>query len=111
MKKTLKHQLEVRGIKYPFSHDIDVLLGTSEELTDGLPVEIRLNIATINKWESATRNAKDYVASLRDIEKVAPFILKYYEDAVEVEAEAKRVEAETKRVEDVDTTSEFSENK
>lgn len=64
----LKHVLEINGIKYPRTHNIDELLGL-------LPVSLGYRLdnlfmmsGTITNWESKSRYIKNYFLEERQIE-------------------------------------------
>ena len=63
----LKHHLELSGIDYPRTHDIDSLLTLCEA---GLFSEIEPWAGTITAMESKTRYIKNYRLSLRKVEQI-----------------------------------------
>ena len=67
MELALKHHLELSGIDYPRTHDIDSLLTLCEA---GLFSEIEPWAGTITAMESKTRYIKNYRLSLRKVEQI-----------------------------------------
>ena len=68
---TLKHALELEGIEYPKTHDIDDLLNRypGDEFDSLLPWA-----AAITNMEAKTRDVKNYRVSLKTIKAVFPLV-------------------------------------
>ena len=68
---TLKHALELEGIEYPKTHDIDDLLNRypGDEFDSLLPWA-----AAITNMEAKTRYVKNYRVSLKTIKAVFPLV-------------------------------------
>lgn len=67
IEKSLKYYLEINGVAYPKSHDIDDLLSA---MPNGEFSDLEDSAAMITQMEDKTRYIKNYRLSLRKIEKV-----------------------------------------
>lgn len=71
----LKHYLELRGVSYPFTHDISVLLNLLDKNKVELPIstDVLDNLfdmaGTITLWESKTRYIKDFFLVQRQLDR------------------------------------------
>lgn len=80
LEKCIKFQLEMEGVKYGFTHDLNVLLEYSESIKAKMPVDLWLELGMITMWEDRTRNVKGYRTPYPDILGVYPLVRKYIQD-------------------------------
>lgn len=109
LEKCLKFQLEIKGVPYPFTHEISKLWKADGEVKESLTGELREESETISNWESQGRYIKGYLVSMKDAKNMLKLIK---EHVVKVrEAEDKRT-AEAKLIlqEDAGSTDEFNED-
>ena len=64
----LKHHLEINGIKYPHTHDLDTLISMLPDPDSLLSMNLQLYAGTITTWESKTRYIKNYFLEKRNVE-------------------------------------------
>ena len=84
----IKHELELEGKTYPYSHDIGELIELSSGLAEFEEYEkLYLTASQISEFESHTRYDKNYLASAKMIsilgpiaEKLLSFVQKYEAD-------------------------------
>ena len=81
----LKHHLEMMGVEYSKTHDIEVLL---HQLDDSFFPELYPWAGTITLMEAKTRYIKNYRASLRTVENVFPLSEKLIQYIEMIESEA-----------------------
>ncbi|MGL5675282.1 MAG: HEPN domain-containing protein [Cellulosilyticaceae bacterium] len=74
VEKLLKYLIEVKGKRYPKTHDITELIDACEPLNITIPEEIINNDVLITKWCTQTRYNINFKASIRKIELLLPVV-------------------------------------
>jgi len=79
VEKILKFQISMKAVKYPPSHDIDMLLEILDDQGIKYPDWVDEYSATLTLYATKTRYGKDIVASVRTLKKLMPLALDYLE--------------------------------
>lgn len=114
LEKTIKHQIEMKGKPYRFTHDFGELLKDFEDIEAEMPSKIKESLYLITSWESKTRYIKGYRVDYNLIMKMIPEISKYLDKIEENDRKANEDtdEGEEKAAdseESAATTTEFLE--
>lgn len=86
LEKCIKFQLEMKGVNYKDTHDIEDLLDSSKDIKVGMNINLRAELASMSSWEFKTRYIKGYRVELESIKHVMPLIQEHIE---KVKAEEK----------------------
>lgn len=65
----LKHHLEINGIKYPCTCDLNTLISLLPDADSLIDDRLQLYAGTITTWESKTRYIKNYFLERKNVEK------------------------------------------
>lgn len=67
LEKCIKFQLEMKGVNYKDTHDIEDLLDSSKDIKVGMNINLRAELASMSSWEFKTRYIKGYRVELESI--------------------------------------------
>ena len=76
----IKHHLEINGVQYPFTHNINTLIQLVEDnnLDIKFPEMFEYFAPTFTEWEASTRYIKDYSATRKSIEIGMKLVEEFY---------------------------------
>lgn len=113
LEKAVKHQIEMSGKEFEFTHNFAKLFRGHEDLKQKLPQVLKENLAELTEFEVASRYVRGYRDTLRKINEIYPVLREYVygllEEEVKAETEVQAEEAAKTETDEFAETSEFKE--
>lgn len=104
LEKTVKHQLETKGVRYEFTHSLAALLKCDKDVKNSVDVKLQMELLQISDWKANTRYIKGYISDLNDVKRCYELIKDHFNKVLQQEIDKL---SSDKKIEDTKTT-EFS---